>query len=65
MLASGVELGIIGTRPESSSWNGELRLAPDHIIEIDNSRSPSPDLWGHLAWPAKSPPSPASRCATW
>ncbi len=49
MLASGAELGINRDSAGIVELEGEWRLEPDHIIEIDNkSLTHRPDLWGHL-----------------
>ena len=49
MLASGIELGINRESAGIVELEGEWRLTPDHIIEIDNkSLTHRPDLWGHL-----------------
>jgi phenylalanyl-tRNA synthetase beta chain len=49
MLASAAELGVSRDSAGIVELDGELGLAPDHIIEIDNkSITHRPDLWGHL-----------------
>lgn len=48
MLASGVELGINRDDQGIVELDGELLLAPDSVIEVDNkSLTHRPDLWGH------------------
>jgi phenylalanyl-tRNA synthetase beta chain len=48
-LASGAELGIDRDSFEIIELEGEWRLKPDHVIEIDNkSLTHRPDLWGHV-----------------
>jgi phenylalanyl-tRNA synthetase beta chain len=49
MLASGAELGINRDSAGIVELEGEWRLKPDHVIEIDNkSLTHRPDLWGHV-----------------
>ncbi len=48
MLASGLELGINRDHTGIVELGGELLLAPDSVIEVDNkSLTHRPDLWGH------------------
>ncbi len=48
MLASGAELGINNDHSGIVEFEGDPRLAPDAVIEIDNkSLTHRPDLWGH------------------
>jgi phenylalanyl-tRNA synthetase beta chain len=49
MLASGAELGINRDSAGILELEGDWRLKPDHVIEIDNkSLTHRPDLWGHV-----------------